>query len=160
MRIVNLARWIGAIVAFPMCFAVAPGAEAQRATPELDGKVQAFLSAERGRWDYLNVPYQDGQILHELVVKGGHKRILEIGTLTGHSTVWLAWAAAKTGANAPGAVCTTCSTGYDASASTGTARASERSRNTSASPKVSPGPTRRSTFSSPLSPRSESLTMP
>jgi len=27
MRIVNLARWIGAIVAFPMCFAVAPGAE-------------------------------------------------------------------------------------------------------------------------------------
>lgn len=65
--------------------------------PELDRKVEAFLSAERGRWDYLNVPYQDGQILHDLVLKGGYRRILEIGTSTGHSTVWLAWAAAKTG---------------------------------------------------------------
>ena len=27
----------------------------------------------------------------------GAKRILEIGTSTGHSTIWLAWAAAKTG---------------------------------------------------------------
>jgi predicted O-methyltransferase YrrM len=59
--------------------------------------VQDFLDAERDKWDYLNVPYQDGKILHDLVVKGAHKAILEIGTSTGHSTVWLAWAAAKTG---------------------------------------------------------------
>ena len=99
MRIMKLARWIGAIATFPMCFSVAPGAEPPdaRATHELDRKVQAFLHAERDKWDYLNVPYQDGRILHELVVKGGHRRILEIGTSTGHSTVWLAWAAAKTG---------------------------------------------------------------
>jgi predicted O-methyltransferase YrrM len=88
----RLAPWIGALAA---CFVVAPGAAG--AGPELDRKVQAFLSAERGRWDYLNVPYQDGRILHELVVKSGYRRILEIGTSTGHSTVWLAWAAAKTG---------------------------------------------------------------
>jgi caffeoyl-CoA O-methyltransferase len=88
----RIASWIGALAA---CFAVAPGAAG--AANELDRKVQAFLTAERGRWDYLNVPYQDGQILHELVVKGGYTRILEIGTSTGHSTVWLAWAAAKTG---------------------------------------------------------------
>jgi predicted O-methyltransferase YrrM len=82
-----------------LCIAVAPDAEPQPSgsTPELDRRVEAFLSAERGRWDYLNVPYQDGRILHELVLKGGHKRILEIGTSTGHSTVWLAWAVAKTG---------------------------------------------------------------
>jgi predicted O-methyltransferase YrrM len=99
MRALRLARWIGALATFPVCFAVTPGAEPQTAgtTPELDRKVQAFLSAERDRWDYLNVPYQDGQILHDLVVRNGHRRILEIGTSTGHSTVWLAWAAAKTG---------------------------------------------------------------
>jgi len=71
--------------------------QATGTTAELDRKVQAFLDAERDKWDYLNVPYQDGRILHDLVVKGGHKAILEIGTSTGHSTVWLAWAAAKTG---------------------------------------------------------------
>lgn len=73
------------------------GAPAARATPDLDRRVQAFLEAERGNWDYLNVPYQDGKVLHDLVLQGGHRRILEIGTSTGHSTVWLAWAAAKTG---------------------------------------------------------------
>ena len=88
----RIAPWTGALAA---CLAVAPGSAADN--PELDRSVQAFLTAERGKWDYLNVPYQDGQILHELVVKGGYRRILEIGTSTGHSTVWLAWAAAKTG---------------------------------------------------------------
>ncbi len=71
--------------------------QAQRSASELDRHVEAYLKSERGNWDYLNVPYQDGRILHDLVVKGGHKAILEIGTSTGHSTLWLAWAAAKTG---------------------------------------------------------------
>jgi predicted O-methyltransferase YrrM len=72
-------------------------AQAPRASPDLDRQVAAFLDAQRGRWDYLNVPYQDGKVLHDLVVQLGAKRILEIGTSTGHSTIWLAWAAAKTG---------------------------------------------------------------
>ncbi|MCZ7564567.1 MAG: class I SAM-dependent methyltransferase [Burkholderiales bacterium] len=77
----------------------APGAAAQtqRATPELDRRVSRFLDAERDRWDSLNVPYQDGKVLHDLAVRLGAKRIVEIGTSTGHSTIWLAWAAAKTG---------------------------------------------------------------
>mgnify|MGYP003857621319 CR=1 FL=1 len=70
---------------------------AQQAGAELDRRVEAYLKAERNNWDYLNVPYQDGKILHDLIVKGGHKAILEVGTSTGHSTIWLAWAAAKTG---------------------------------------------------------------
>ena len=41
----------------------------------------------------MNVPYQDGKILYSLVLKGHFKNILEIGTSTGHSTIWLAWAA-------------------------------------------------------------------
>ena len=72
-------------------------AQALRATPDLDRQVSAFLDAHRDRWDYLNVPYQDGKILHDLAVRLGAKRMLEIGTSTGHSTIWLAWAAAKTG---------------------------------------------------------------
>ncbi len=63
----------------------------------LDARVQAFLDRARGSWHDLNVPYEDGQTLHRLVVEGRFRKILEIGTSTGHSTVWLAWAAAKTG---------------------------------------------------------------
>lgn len=65
--------------------------------PALDRKVRAFLEKNRGEWREMNVPWEDGQILHDLVVKGGHKRALEIGTSTGHSSVWIAWALSKTG---------------------------------------------------------------
>jgi caffeoyl-CoA O-methyltransferase len=96
---VGCVRAAAGLLAVCMWLWLAAGVRAQapRATPELDRKVQGFLQAERGKWDYLNVPYHDGKILHDLVVKGRHKAILEIGTSTGHSTVWLAWAAAKTG---------------------------------------------------------------
>jgi len=63
----------------------------------LDERVNRFLSSARDSWTDLNVPYEDGKILYDLVVKGNFKSILEIGTSTGHSTIWLAWAAAKTG---------------------------------------------------------------
>ncbi|HVN25206.1 MAG TPA: class I SAM-dependent methyltransferase [Syntrophorhabdales bacterium] len=64
---------------------------------DLDAQVSRFLNDNHGSWSYWNVPYQDGKILYDLVVKGGFKNILEIGTSTGHSTIWLAWAASKTG---------------------------------------------------------------
>jgi predicted O-methyltransferase YrrM len=65
--------------------------------PSLDARVEQFLESHRNRWTDLNVPFEDGKILHDLVVAGRFKRILEIGTSTGHSTIWLAWAAFKTG---------------------------------------------------------------
>ena len=65
--------------------------------PVDDAKVKAFFEAHRGDWHDLNVPESDGQLLYDLVVKNKYKNILEIGTSTGHSTTWLAWAAAKTG---------------------------------------------------------------
>jgi predicted O-methyltransferase YrrM len=71
-------------------------AEKERPAVE-DAKVKAFLEARRGTWHDLNVPESDGKLLHDLVVKNGYKDILEIGTSTGHSTIWLAWAASKTG---------------------------------------------------------------
>jgi len=62
-----------------------------------DARVKAFLEGQRGQWRDLNVPYEDGEALYRLVLHGKHKNVLEIGTSTGHSTVWLAWAAAKNG---------------------------------------------------------------
>lgn len=64
---------------------------------DLDARVFRFLEQQRDSWTGWNVPYEDGKILHDLVVKGHFRNILEIGTSTGHSTIWLAWAAAKTG---------------------------------------------------------------
>lgn len=64
---------------------------------ELDRKVRGFLESRRGSWRDLNVPWQDGQLLHDLVVERRFKRALEIGTSTGHSAIWIAWALARTG---------------------------------------------------------------
>jgi caffeoyl-CoA O-methyltransferase len=63
----------------------------------LDQKVRRFLEKNRGEWRDMNVPWEDGQILHDIVLKHGFRRALEIGTATGHSGVWIAWALSKTG---------------------------------------------------------------
>jgi caffeoyl-CoA O-methyltransferase len=65
--------------------------------PTLDARVEKFLKEHRGEWRDMNVPYEDGRILHDLIVKNGYTSALEIGTSTGHSTIWLAWAMSKTG---------------------------------------------------------------
>ena len=72
-------------------------AEPAAPSADLDRRVSGFLANSRSSWTDMNVPYEDGKILHDLVLKGHFTRILEIGTSTGHSTIWLAWAAAKTG---------------------------------------------------------------
>jgi predicted O-methyltransferase YrrM len=64
---------------------------------ELDAKVRAFLDRSRSEWRDMNVPYEDGRVLHDLIVRKGFTRGLEIGTSTGHSGVWIAWAMSRTG---------------------------------------------------------------
>ena len=64
---------------------------------ELDLKVERFLDGNRGRWHDWNVPYEDGKVLYNLIIKNNYKRALEIGTSTGHSAIWMAWALSKTG---------------------------------------------------------------
>ena len=73
------------------------GVAGQGQSASLDTRVQAFLERHRGTWRDLNVPESDGRVLHDLVVKHKFTRALEIGTSTGHSGVWIAWALAKTG---------------------------------------------------------------
>jgi caffeoyl-CoA O-methyltransferase len=72
-------------------------ARAQDRFAELDKRVQTFLERHRGTWRDLNVPEADGKVLHNLILKHKYTRALEIGTSTGHSGVWIAWALAKTG---------------------------------------------------------------
>src|SRR5512144_2381647 len=64
---------------------------------DVDAKVRAFLDANRGRWHDLNVPAADGQTLYDIIVAHKYTRALEIGTSTGHSGIWIAWALSKTG---------------------------------------------------------------
>jgi predicted O-methyltransferase YrrM len=45
----------------------------------------------------MNVSSTDGKILHDLIIKHNYTRALEIGTSTGHSAIWIAWALSKTG---------------------------------------------------------------
>jgi predicted O-methyltransferase YrrM len=73
------------------------GGDGQTRVSELDATVQAFLDRHRGTWRDLNVPESDGKLLHDLILKHKFTRALEIGTSTGHSGVWIAWALAKTG---------------------------------------------------------------
>ncbi|MGH9199685.1 MAG: O-methyltransferase [Vicinamibacterales bacterium] len=63
----------------------------------LDDRVQSFLESRRGTWRDLNVPEVDGRTLRDLILKHKYKSALEIGTSTGHSAIWIAWALTKTG---------------------------------------------------------------
>jgi caffeoyl-CoA O-methyltransferase len=64
---------------------------------DLDARVKQFLDAHRGQWRDMNVPAVDGQTLYDIIVKNKYTRALEIGTSTGHSGIWIAWALSKTG---------------------------------------------------------------
>jgi len=66
-------------------------------TKELDAKAEKFLNENRERWRDWNVPYEDGKVLYNLISKNNYRRALEIGTSTGHSAIWMAWALSKTG---------------------------------------------------------------
>lgn len=68
-----------------------------KANPELDEKVRKFLSDNSRQWYDMNVPSVDGQLIHDIIVKNNYKSALEIGTSTGHSGIWIAWALSKTG---------------------------------------------------------------
>lgn len=70
---------------------------AQEKPSALDEKVRAFLDKMKYRWGDMNVPESDGQHLYDIVLKSGYQKALEIGTSTGHSGIWIAWALSKTG---------------------------------------------------------------
>lgn len=64
---------------------------------DLDQRVRDFLDEHRHRWRDMNVSEVDGKVLYDLIIKNNYKKALEIGTSTGHSAIWIAWALSKTG---------------------------------------------------------------
>jgi predicted O-methyltransferase YrrM len=63
----------------------------------LDARVQAFLAKMSGRWWDMNVPAADGKALYNIVLENKYTKALEIGTSTGRSGIYIAWALSKTG---------------------------------------------------------------
>ena len=63
----------------------------------LDSKVRRFLENHRDRWSDWNIPEVDGKVLYDLIIQNSYKKAVEIGTSTGYSAIWIAWALSKTG---------------------------------------------------------------
>jgi caffeoyl-CoA O-methyltransferase len=83
--------WVGGIPIFRAEEASVIDAEA------LDARVRKFMDDTRGTWRDLNVPEADGKAMYDIILEHGYKNALEIGTSTGYSGIWIAWALSKTG---------------------------------------------------------------
>ncbi len=80
-----------------LILAVSGQAAASEKRNAVDEKVKRFLWKMKDQWRDLNVPEEDGRVLFEIVSAKGYQRALEVGTSTGHSAVWIAWALSRTG---------------------------------------------------------------
>ena len=72
-------------------------ATAQEQETDLDRRVRTYLDSRSRTWRDMNVPAVDGQKLFDIIVEHGYTRAVEIGTSTGHSGIWIAWALSRTG---------------------------------------------------------------
>jgi predicted O-methyltransferase YrrM len=81
----------------PLLFLLAYGQSAAATSQSLDDRVREFLASLKDQWREENVTEADGRFLFDLILKRGYTRALEIGTSTGHSGIWQAWALNKTG---------------------------------------------------------------
>jgi len=86
-----------AVMAMVQLLSVSLSAQPGQQGGSLDEKVRKFLNDRSRRWYDMNIPAADGQLLYDLIIKGNYKSALEIGTSTGHSGIWIAWALSKTG---------------------------------------------------------------
>jgi predicted O-methyltransferase YrrM len=93
-------KMIGLILCLLLTATIVPiklKAQALKENPVLDAQVKKFLSENSGRWHDMNVPTNDAQLLYDLVIKGKYTSALEIGTSTGLSGIYIAWALSNTG---------------------------------------------------------------
>jgi predicted O-methyltransferase YrrM len=88
---------IAAILMFLLVWTTPSYCQAVEKERSIDEKVRRFLDKMKHRWRDLNVPEQDGKILYEIIIQNKYKKALEVGTSTGHSAIWIAWALSKTG---------------------------------------------------------------
>ena len=86
------------MILFSGCFLVYPAlSQNLEDDKNIDEKVKAFLESTKYQWRDMNVPTADGQKLYDLIIENKYQKALEIGTSTGHSGIWIAWALSKTG---------------------------------------------------------------
>lgn len=64
---------------------------------QIDQQVKRFLASKDRSWRNANVSDADGRVLYNLIIENNYTSALEVGTSTGHSTTWIAWALSKTG---------------------------------------------------------------
>ena len=91
----NLLKFISIVILYLAVFQSITIAQTLNEDPELDRRVEKVLA--EGRWYDMNVPTRDGKLLYDLIIEGRYTSALEIGTSTGHSGIWMAWALSKTG---------------------------------------------------------------
>ena len=72
-------------------------AQSKQAESGIDKKVNDFLKKQASMWRDMNVPATDGKLLYDIIIENKYKSAVEIGTSTGHSSIWLAWALSKNG---------------------------------------------------------------
>jgi hypothetical protein len=59
---------------------LAASAQPPATDAERDARVQKFLDGKYSDWHDWNVPYEDGKVLHDLILRHQYTRALEIGT--------------------------------------------------------------------------------
>ncbi len=90
-------RFIFHVLLIAAIIPVKLNAQPLKVNSALDEKVKKFLSAHSGQWYDMNIPESDGKLLYDLIIKGNYKSALEIGSSTGCSGIYIAWALSKTG---------------------------------------------------------------
>lgn len=64
---------------------------------ELDKKVLDYLRNNDSKWLDHRIPESDGKAFYDIIIRNQYKSAVEIGTSTGYSAIWIAWALSKTG---------------------------------------------------------------
>jgi caffeoyl-CoA O-methyltransferase len=88
---------LSVILPVVLVFFLAGAPMIQRTAPSVDDQVRSFLGKMEHSWREMNVPRADGEILYDIVLDHKYTRALEIGTSTGLSGIYIAWALSKTG---------------------------------------------------------------
>jgi predicted O-methyltransferase YrrM len=95
MKSVHFVR--SSLLLLTVLLTVSSTAQSLKEDPLLDQKVKSFLLDHSRQWYDMNIPASDGQLLYDIIIKNKYRSALEIGTSTGHSAIWIAWALSKTG---------------------------------------------------------------
>lgn len=87
---------LAAVLAVAVAYPAAAQADNFSGT-EQDRHLSELLTGKRSQWRDLNVTYRDGEFLRNFIARRAVRSVVEIGTSTGHSGLWIAWGLTKTG---------------------------------------------------------------